>query len=122
ARDRGIERPAIVTARTAHPAFAKACHYLDVEQRRVGLRPDLRADPVAMAEAMDDRVALLVASAPCYPYGVIDPVPEIAGLAADRGLLCHVDACLGGWLLPFWEQLGEPVPPWDFRVEGVTSL
>lgn len=122
ARERGVDRPAIVTARTAHPAFAKACHYLDVEQRRVGLSPDLRADPAAMAEALDDRVALLVASAPCYPFGVIDPVPEIAGLAAERGLLCHVDACLGGWLLPFWEQLGEPVRPWDFRVEGVTSL
>lgn len=122
ARERGIEDPAIVTARTAHPAFAKACHYLDVEQRRVGLRDDLRADPAAMAGAVDGRVALLVASAPCYPFGVIDPVPEIASLAAERGLLCHVDACLGGWLLPFWEELGEPVPPWDFRVEGVTSL
>ncbi len=122
ARERGIERPAIVTARSAHPAFAKACHYLDVEQRRVGLRDDLRADPAAMAAALDERVALLVASAPCYPFGVIDPVPEIASLAGERGLLCHVDACLGGWLLPFWEELGEPVPPWDFRVEGVTSL
>lgn len=122
ARERGVDQPAIVTARTAHPAFAKACHYLDVEQRRVGLRDDLRADPAAVADALDDRVALLVASAPCYPFGVIDPVPEIAALAAERGLLCHVDACLGGWLLPFWEQLGEPVPPWDFRVPGVTSL
>jgi glutamate/tyrosine decarboxylase-like PLP-dependent enzyme len=122
ARERGVEQPAIVTARTAHPAFAKACHYLGVEERRVELRPDLRADPAAMAAAVDDRVALLVASAPCYPFGVIDPVPEIAGLAAERGLLCHVDACLGGWLLPFWEQLGEPVPPWDFRVPGVTSM
>jgi sphinganine-1-phosphate aldolase len=106
ARDRGVEQPVIVTARTAHPAFAKACHYLGVEQRRVGLRGDLRADPAAMVEAIDDRVALLVASAPCYPYGVVDPVPQIAGLAAERELLCHVDACLGGWLLPFWEQLG----------------
>jgi sphinganine-1-phosphate aldolase len=122
ARERGVDRPAIVTARTTHPAFAKACHYLGVEERRVGLRDDLRADPAAMAAAIDDRVALLVASAPCYPYGVIDPVPEIAALAAERGLLCHVDACLGGWLLPFWERLGEPVPPWDFRVPGVTSM
>jgi glutamate/tyrosine decarboxylase-like PLP-dependent enzyme len=122
ARERGVDQPAIVTARTAHPAFAKACHYLDVEQRRVGLRDDRRADPAAVADAIDDRVALLVASAPCYPFGVIDPVPEISALAVEHGLLCHVDACLGGWLLPFWEQLGEPVPPWDFRVPGVTSL
>lgn len=65
---------------------------------------------------------MVVASTPCYPFGVIDPVPAVAGLAEDRGVLCHVDACLGGWLLPFWAELGEPVPPWHFEVEGVTSL
>jgi len=64
----------------------------------------------------------VVGSAPCYPYGVIDPIGDLAAMAADRGLLCHVDACLGGWLLPFWERLGEAVPPWDLRVPGVTSL
>jgi glutamate/tyrosine decarboxylase-like PLP-dependent enzyme len=53
---------------------------------------------------------------------VIDPIPELAAIAASAGTLCHVDACLGGYLLPFWERLGEPVPPWDFRVEGVTSI
>ena len=121
-RERGVDRPAIVTARTAHPAFAKACHYLGVEQRRVDVGPDLRADPAAFAAALDDQVVLLVASAPCYPFGVIDPVTEIAALAERTGILCHVDACLGGWLLPFWEELGEPVPPWDFRTPGVTSL
>ncbi len=64
----------------------------------------------------------MVGSAPCYPYGVIDDIPAIAAIAAERGALCHVDACLGGWLLPWYERLGEPVPPWDFRVPGVTSL
>ena len=121
-REQGIERPVIVTALTAHPAFAKACHYLGVEQRRVAAGADLRADPAAMADAIDERVVLVVASAPCYPFGVIDPVTEIAALAGEAGILCHVDACLGGWLLPFWEELGEPVPPWDFRTPGVTSL
>ncbi len=112
----------IVTADTAHPAFAKACHYLDVDHRRIPTRADLRADPEAMATAVDDHTVLLVGSAPCYPYGVIDPIPAIAETAAARGILCHVDACLGGWILPFWERLGEPVAPWDFRVPGVTSL
>ncbi len=69
-----------------------------------------------------ERAALVVGSAPCYPYGVVDPIPELAELAAGRGVLCHVDACLGGWLLPFLERLGEPIPPWDMRVPGVTSL
>ncbi|MFM7068694.1 MAG: pyridoxal-dependent decarboxylase, partial [Actinomycetes bacterium] len=83
---------------------------------------DGRADPSRFVAAMSPDVALLVASAPCYPFGVIDPVPAIAAIAAAGGTLCHVDACLGGYLLPFWEQIGRPVPPWDFRVEGVTSL
>jgi glutamate/tyrosine decarboxylase-like PLP-dependent enzyme len=45
-----------------------------------------------------------------------------SSVAAERDVLCHVDACLGGWLLPFWQRLGEPVPPWDLTVPGVTSL
>jgi glutamate/tyrosine decarboxylase-like PLP-dependent enzyme len=119
---RGIAEPTVVVPETAHPALAKACHYLDVTEVRVPVRADGRADVDATARAVDDRTALVVGSAPCYPYGVVDPLPELAALAAGRGALCHTDACLGGWLLPFLERLGEPVPPWDFRVEGVTSL
>ena len=122
ARAHGVMAPTLICSETAHPAFAKACKYLDVERVPLPTRSDGRADPVAYAEAIDDRTALVVVSAPCYPYGVIDPVEEIAALAASRNVLCHVDACLGGYLLPFWEQLGQPVPPWDFRVEGVTSM
>jgi glutamate/tyrosine decarboxylase-like PLP-dependent enzyme len=122
ARDRGIDRPVLVTGITAHPAFAKACHLLGVEQRRVAIGEDHRIDVDALAAAIDDRTAMVVASAPNYPFGVIDPIEPIAAVAAERGVLCHVDACLGGLLLPFWERLGEPVPPWDFRVPGVTSI
>ena len=119
---RGIAEPQVVTPTTAHPAFAKACEYLDIEQVRVPVEDDGRVDPTRVERALTNRSALLVASAPNYPYGTIDPVAEVAALADDRGLLCHVDACLGGFLLPFWERVGEPVPPWDFRVEGVTSM
>jgi sphinganine-1-phosphate aldolase len=122
ARARGVMQPELVCAITAHPAFAKACTYLDVTFRPQPTGPDGRADPAAFAEAISGNTALVVASAPCYPFGVIDPVTDIAALAAERDLLCHVDACLGGYLLPFWERLGEEVPPWDFRVPGVTSM
>jgi len=121
-RARGIKEPVIVTPATAHPAFAKACHYLDIDQIKVPVGDDLRADVAATADAVDDRTALVVGSAPNYPYGTIDPIPELAALAHDAGALCHVDGCLGGWLLPFLERLGEPIPPWDFRVPGVTSV
>ena len=120
--ERGIAEPVLLTAETAHPAFAKACKYLDVEQRRVPVREDGRADVEAMAAAIDHRTAMVVGSAPCYPFGVIDDIPALARATADAGVLCHVDACLGGFLLPFWERIGEPVPPWDFRVDGVTSM
>ncbi len=122
ARARGVEHPELLMAETAHPAFTKAAHYLDVDEIRVPVGDDHRADPSAMAGRITDQTALIIGSAPCYPYGVIDPIPELAALAADAGTLCHVDACLGGWLLPFWEGIGEPVPPWTFAVDGVTSI
>ena len=122
ARERGIARPQIVLPSTGHPAFTKAAHYLDVEEIRVPIGADLRADVAATAAHVGNRTALVVGSAPCYPYGVIDPIVDLARLAADHDTLCHVDACLGGWLLPFWREIGEPVPPWDFSVDGVTSI
>lgn len=122
ARARGNAHPTLVCTDTAHPAFAKACHYLDVEMVRLDHGVDGRAVPDLYEEAIDERTALLVVSAPCYPYGVIDPVGDVAAIAAEQDLLCHVDACLGGWMLPWWERLGQAVPPWDFRVPGVTSL
>jgi sphinganine-1-phosphate aldolase len=117
-----IPHPQIITATTAHPAFAKACKYLDVEQIKVDLGDDLRIGADQVQAAVHSQTAMLVVSAPCYPYGVIDHVTEVAALADELGILCHVDACLGGWMLPFWERLGEEVPPWDFRVDGVTSI
>lgn len=120
--ERGIPEPVLVTATTAHPAFAKAAKYLDVEHVKVPVRSDGRADVTAMTAAVDEATGMIVGSAPCYPYGVIDPIEELAAVAAEAGVLCHVDACLGGFLLPFWERIGEDVPPWDFRVDGVTSI
>ena len=119
---RGVSSPTLVCAVTAHPAFAKACHYLGLEMIRTEVSADGRANPEAISAAIDDRTALVVASAPCYPFGVMDPIPEIAAAAENRDVLCHVDACLGGYLLPFWAALGQEVPPWDFRVAGVTSI
>jgi glutamate/tyrosine decarboxylase-like PLP-dependent enzyme len=122
ARERGIASPSIVTGLTAHPAFAKACHALGVRQVKAPVGDDKRIDVEAVRALVDDDTVLVVASAPCYPYGVIDPVTVVADVAVQSGILCHVDACLGGLLLPFWERLGEPVQPWDFRVPGVTSI
>jgi len=120
--ERGVTEPQLLTPVSAHPAFAKAAEYLGLELVQVPLGDDFRADVVAARDLLTDRTALVVGSAPNYPFGVVDPIPELAALAAERGISFHTDACLGGFLLPFWERLGEPVPPFDFRVPGVTTL
>lgn len=120
--ERDVRRPNLVLGASAHAAFHKAAHDYGLEVRKIPVGADWRVDTVAMADAIDAETALVVGSAPQYPQGVIDPIPEIAALAARAGASCHVDACMGGFVLPFMERLGHPVPPWDFRVEGVTSI
>ena len=120
--ERGVSEPNMVLPASAHAAFEKAAHYFGVESRRIPVGDDWRADPSAMAAAVDDATVLLVASAPQYPQGVVDPVAAIAALAVERAINCHVDACMGGVTLPYLERLGHPVEPFDFRVDGVTSM
>jgi sphinganine-1-phosphate aldolase len=117
-----IERPRMVLPVTAHAAFHKAAHYFGVEAVLVDVDEEFRARPAAMEAAIDERTVLVVASAPSYAHGVVDPVTEIAAVAGARGVRCHVDACIGGWVLPYAARLGRPVPPWTFAVEGVTSI
>lgn len=121
-QEKAIASPNIVLPTSAHAAFEKACSYFGVESRRVPVGPDWRADPVAMSQAVDDDTVLVVASAPQYPQGVIDPVADIAAIGLDRDINVHVDACMGGVTLHFLERLGESIPMWDFRVPGVTSM
>lgn len=120
--ERGVAAPEMVIAESAHAAFHKAAHLFGVTVRKTPVRADWTADVEAMAAAVTDRTVLMVGSAPQYPQGVVDPIPEIAALAASVGANCHVDACMGGFVLPFVEMLGRDVPPWDFRVPGVTSI
>jgi glutamate/tyrosine decarboxylase-like PLP-dependent enzyme len=120
--ERSITRPNVVLPTSAHAAFEKACSYFDVESRRVDVGSDWRADPEAMSAAVDDHTVLLVASAPQYPQGVIDPVHDIGAIGLARGINVHVDACMGGVTLPFLERAGYDIAPWDFRVPGVTSI
>ena len=117
-----VDRPAMVLPDTAHAAFHKAAGYFGVVARTVPTGPDYRADVAAMTAATDDDTVLLVASAPSYAHGVVDPVGEIAVVAAERGARCHVDACIGGWVLPFAAAAGREVPAWTFAVDGVTSV
>jgi sphinganine-1-phosphate aldolase len=122
ARARGIDRPQILAPHSAHPAYAKAAHFFDMELVQVPLDARWRADVDAVRSLVSERTAVIVASAFNYPHGVMDPVEPLAAIAAEAGAGCHVDACIGGFVLPFLERLGHPVEPWDFRVEGVTAM
>ena len=128
ARDRARSRrpdltdPEMVLPITAHPAFEKAAHYFGVKPVHIPVRDDFRVDVDAARAAVTDNTVLIVGSAPCYPYGTIDPIPELAAIAQERDIGCHVDACVGGFFLPFLRRLGYDVPPFDFSVPGVTSI
>ena len=122
AQTHGVTNPNVVLPTSAHAAFEKAFHYFGVESRRAEVGTDWRADVAAMEQLIDDNTILLVASAPQYPQGVIDDVSSIAALALQYGINCHVDACMGGVTLAYLEKLGLPIPAWNLRVPGVTSI
>ncbi|MBW2267396.1 MAG: aminotransferase class V-fold PLP-dependent enzyme [Deltaproteobacteria bacterium] len=117
-----MTRPETLVPYSAHPAFAKAAKVLGVELHQIALDDACRARVDEAEKLVNENTVLLVGSAPNYPFGTVDPIPELSQLAHARGISFHTDSCLGGFLLPFYEKLGEPVPPFDFRVPGVTTL
>jgi len=112
----------VVVPITVHPAFDKAAEAMDLELRRAPLRADKRVDVDAMAQLIDENTMALVGSAPCFPHGVMDPIEELGALALAQDVWLHVDACVGGWLAPFFERIGRGTPKFDFRIGGVRSI
>jgi len=118
-----IRQPEMILPLTAHAAFHKAGHYLDVRVVQVPVDSHtLRADVDEIRQAVSRNTILLVGSAPSYAYGIVDPIRELGEIALNHGLLFHVDACMGGFMLPYFRRLGAEVPDFDFTVPGVTSL
>jgi len=123
-QQRGINQPNFVKPETAHPAFDKACHLLGIECRTVPIdQTTMTADVAAMAARVDENTIAMVGSACNYGYGTIDPIAALSDLALERGIGLHVDGCLGGFILPWGQELGHPnIPVFDFRIPGVTSI
>ena len=122
ARAHGRTGTRVVAPATAHPAFNKAAHTVGLEIVRTPVGSDFRADPQAMAAAIDDETIMLVGSAPCFPYGLVDPMAELDALAAAHDLWLHVDACVGGYFIPHDEAIGVDVGLWNFRLPHVASI
>ncbi len=117
-----IVHPEIVVPYSIHAAFSKWCKYAGITIRRIPVGPDYRADVEAMEKAITANTILIAGSAPCWPYGLFDPIEQLAELASKNNVWMHADCCLGGYLSPFVEKLGYKIPPHDFRVPGVHSI
>ena len=118
-----ITRPNMIVPQTIHPAFEKAAHYFSIDIIHIPVDPvTFMVNMQLVKKAIDRNTILLVGSAPQYCHGVVDPIEELAELALSKDLPLHVDACFGGFMLPWLEKIGKEVPLWDFRVHGVTSI
>ncbi len=121
-KHKNITRGNIVMPESAHPAFNKAADYFNLEVRAVKCIDGLEPDMAQYISKIDYNTVMMVGSAPAYPHGHIDPLEKLNQLAQERDLWFHVDACVGGFMIPFLEQLGYNVPIFDFRMEGVSSI
>ncbi len=119
--ERGIENPEMIVPASAHVAFDKASQYLGFKKITVPLDEEYQVSLPEVRKAINKNTAVIVGSAPCYPYGVMDPIPDLASLAMERSLNLHVDACLGGFVLP-WIRDEFAFPPFDFALKGVSSI
>ncbi|MBF0353111.1 MAG: aminotransferase class V-fold PLP-dependent enzyme [SAR324 cluster bacterium] len=119
---RGILKPEMVVPVTVHAAFDKASQYFNIKMVRVPVGRDYRTNIRAAKKAVNSNTIVMVGSSPSFPHGVIDPIEELSTFALEKGIGFHTDACLGGFLLPWAEKLGYAVPPFDFRLPGVTSI
>lgn len=117
-----ILKPEIIIPESAHSAIDKGAHYFDVKVRHAPVGADYRVDVKAVKKLINRNTILIVGSAPQYPQGVIDPIAQLGELAISYGIPLHVDACIGGFVLPFMEKLGHAVPAFDFRIPGVSSI
>ena len=121
--ERGHRRFNVIKPETAHPAFDKACHLFDIELRRAPVDPDTTlVDVGAVADLIDSDTIALIGSACNYGYGTVDPIGQLSDLALERNVGLHVDGCLGGFILPWGQELGYPIPTFDFRHPGVTTI
>ncbi|XP_009805074.1 sphingosine-1-phosphate lyase isoform X1 [Nicotiana sylvestris] len=119
---KGITKPEMIIPVSAHSAYDKAAQYFKIKLWRVPVDKEFRADVKAVNRHINKNTIMIVGSAPGFPHGIIDPIEDLGDLASSYGICLHVDLCLGGFVLPFARKLGYPVPPFDFTVQGVTSI
>ena len=121
-RSKGIKKPEMILPETAHVAWEKGSEYFGVKIRRAPLAENYGVNVDAVERLINKNTVMILGSAPEYPHGIIDPIEELGKVAEKHKVPLHVDACVGGYLLPFIEENGIKLNPWDFRVPGVSSM
>ncbi len=121
-KKRKVTRPNMILPKTAHVAWFKAAEYFGVKARLLPMTTDYATDISKLRRMIDAGTVMILGSAPEYPHGTIDPIAEMGAIAQSKGIPLHIDACVGGLILPFMERNGVDLPDWDFRVPGVTSI
>ncbi len=121
-RSKGIKKPEIILPETAHVAWEKGAEYFNVKIRRAPLDANYGVDINAVKRLISKNTVMILGSAPEYPHGIIDPIEALGKLAEEYKVPLHVDACVGGYILPFIEENGVKLPLWDFRIHGVSSI
>ncbi len=119
---KGIKKPEMIVPTTAHAAFDKSSQYFGIKIRHAAVDENYQAIVQEVKKAVNKNTIVIVGSAPTFPHGIIDPIEEMSGIALKHKIGFHVDACLGGFVLPWAEKLGHDVPKFDFRLPGVTSM
>jgi glutamate/tyrosine decarboxylase-like PLP-dependent enzyme len=123
AKRRSVHRPNIIKPETAHPAFDKACHLFGIDVKVAPVDPGSTEVDTEWVDAhIDPDTVAIIGSACNYGYGTIDPIADLSDIALRHGVGLHVDSCLGGFILPFGQELGYDIPVFDYRHPGVTSM
>eukprot|EP01040_Poterioochromonas_malhamensis_P013318 gene13318-14633_t len=120
----GITHPEMIACVTAHAAVDKACDLLGIQLKKVPYDPvTFRINVDAVQSVIGPNTIMMYASAPQYPHGAIDNIPQLSELAVKYNIGLHIDCCLGGFVLPFIKKLGiKQVVDFDFSLSGVSSM
>ena len=123
---KGVRKPEMILASSAHAAYWKACEYFHIKPViiEVDERTGYRLIASQVKRRINGNTAIIVASAPGFPHGIIDDVEGVSHLAMQSKVCLHVDCCLGGFVLPFIRGMkgGPALPRFDFSCKGVTSI
>jgi glutamate/tyrosine decarboxylase-like PLP-dependent enzyme len=121
-KQRRVKKPEMILPTTAHVAWFKASEYFNVKVRLLPLDENLAPDISKLKKLINRNTVMILGSAPEYPHGTIDPIQAMSEIALQHRIPMHVDACVGGFILPFMAMNGETIPQWDYRNPGVTSI